>query len=244
MRQLGRSGAKIEILEDRARKEGGFGDLRGQVDHCLQLGTVVCPQIYQVDYLARWYEMERLDPASPRFLIHHLHEAKTLLAKHVWSRPASSFVGWRKHVVDRAARHGVDLRHPMKILYPENEEPAFRMTHGDCTAANFMVRNKKDLVIIDPLPPKASVPSLPELDMADMLQSCAGWEHVLDRESWHEPHYGEASKIVLNGADELTRMRAHFWAAYKCVRIWSHGADAGAFWALDRFDFFMERAQC
>ena len=243
MRQkLGRSEAEIEIRGDRVRKSGGFADLRAQVDHCLQLGTVVCPQIYEVDHLGRWYEMEKLQSASPRLLRGHLHAARNLLAEHVWSRPASSFVGWRKHVVDRAARHGVDLRHPMEILYPESEEPEFRMTHGDCTAANFMLRGDRKLVIIDPLPPKASVPSLPELDMADLLQSCAGWENVLDPEGWHVPNYDEASKVVLQDANALTRRRAHFWAAYKCVRIWSHGADAGGFWALDKFEFFMLRA--
>jgi hypothetical protein len=86
--------------------------------------------------------------------------------------------------------------------------------HGDATVANALETEDGALVLCDPAPPRADLPSLRSIDEAAILQSLLGWEVHL----WGiGPPEGYVWPWVELDDVQLTRMQ--WWMRHKCRRI-------------------------
>lgn len=222
---LGRSGASFVDLGDRIEKAGGTTDLRKQASLCRYLGTEVAPEVFSTSYGGS-YRMEKLSPLAPetRDYEYLLSEIHTLLLRHVWGRDPQYWNGyWRIDVAGHLSTiNRFRLIEHLDELYPSLVDESRTLIHGDCTIANLMTRANGDFVLIDPVPCRANVPSLREVDQAALIQSAAGWEHALEPDDWPQPDSERLFELILAGYNELRVRRVYFWSAYKCVRILAH----------------------
>lgn len=122
------------------------------------------------------------------------------LLQRVWSIPEDS-VYWRSEYLGAQVPDWVA------------SEPACTV-HGDATLANLMRRSDRSLVLIDPIPPTI-YPSVRSIDLAAILQSCAGWELLL-RRTESDP---EEMVWPLGEESALDVRRALWWLGIKARRI-------------------------
>ena len=173
--------------------------------YCQLLGSTVAPEVYAL--IPGGYVMERLRPAPRHREL--LVEIAHLLEWHVWSRPAlpsSMDADWKDHLED----FGVEVPDWVDSMAP-------CMVHGDPTASNALIRDRKgawqigDVVMCDPRPPRNYIPQLRETDLGRILQSKLGWEvaaYDADPVDFYEPPM-----------DRMTRLRAMFWCGAAAARI-------------------------
>lgn len=239
---IGRSGAVVEVLDRVAYKYGGPDDLYAQAELCERLGPAVAPVILEKYKRANSYYMEKLQPLSNRNPLVLTSRAAKLLSLHVWPQSSTydeSYPDWRESVDEYASGSGLpsvrDLYQPQKTVY--------RLIHGDPTFANMMERKDGDLVLIDPVPARANVPSVVEMDMARIVQSLYGWEHALDPDGWAMVQNPEMiMDRIFQRTDHLRARRTYFWAAYNCLRIIRKNVDATSVgWASTNLKLFLEK---
>lgn len=245
MLELGRSGAKILELGQCVVKYAGGANLRLQGRLAMHLGERVCPEIYGVCEEA--YLMERLNPWVPTMtsIPARLYQTKVLLEQEVWNRqPLAVWKHWREHVGFTCTEKAPWIKPSILYsLYPNVNDVEYCLTHGDPTLANVMIDDMNRVRLIDPIPARLDVPPLRELDLGKLLQSAAGWEHVIcDR---FPELNGELNVVILSGCDSLTARRAAFWASYHCARILHHeeALSPAAVWAADMGREFYKAAE-
>lgn len=235
MRSL--TGAEICVLPDheipRVTKSGGSADLFLQAEVMARAGSVVFPQLYGVSN-TNGYTMERLQPqpAPLNFFgtAYRLFRVRDMLPL-VWKWAPLDYiraVRWQLETENWLTRSAPWLLPDFRRIYARKYCPEC-LIHGDPTLANVMLDDKLNLKLIDPAPPRFAVPQLPEVDLGKLLQSVAGWEHVLDPD-WPEPQMDLIGDVV----DDVVRIpsvlltadlgpdirgRAIFWGAFHCARI-------------------------
>jgi hypothetical protein len=82
--------------------------------------------------------------------------------------------------------------------------------HGDSTLANVMLRHR-EVVLIDPLAPEGRyIPSYDDVDFGKLLQSCLGWESIL-----------QGTPEVAYWTPDMYEFppNAWYWASVHCARI-------------------------
>ncbi len=92
--------------------------------------------------------------------------------------------------------------------------------HGDPTLSNILFRPTSignQLLIGDPIPSRLCVPSNRAVDYGKLLQSCMGWEHVLNDE-WAKPSHA-VFHWMIGIIPGPIRAACLFWGAYHCARI-------------------------
>lgn len=238
---LGRSGAYFEFntASGRVRKTHPKKSLESQANLLRKLGENICPRVYSVG--DNWYSMEMLDPLSEEWKSHPFtlaQEIYRILRKQVWGRPHIHHnPSWIEDCLQYVIERDSELYKFLERLYSRVQ---FCLTHGDPTFANTMQRGD-DLILIDPVPCRINVPSLPEMDCARIIQSLYGWENALDP-NWPKPDHPSVLVTELFGPSELLLGRAYFWAAYNCLRILDHNTDAEANnWATCHYKLFVEQ---
>lgn len=176
---------------------------------CQRLGEQVCAVVHVVMDTTDGYVMEQLDDVVPYPAL--LRDMEQILATHVWSQPAMQI---QLTFLDELAKR-------IRILPPPPCLSGYTLTHGDCTVSNAMKRGEQ-LLIVDPLPQwgRHHVDSVPETDMARLLQSAMGWEIVAygddTVEYWPPEFWFNASQ----------RRLALWWCAATCKRIRAGGGQA------------------
>lgn len=170
--------------------------------YCKLLGEVA-PIVFEI--VPGGYVMERLQiaPREPDLIL----GMELLLHKRVWNRPT---VPYEVTGVDYKEYH-----QKIGITVPTWAIPTeFCMTHGDPTVSNAMIRiSNRELVICDPRPPRAYIPSCRETDMGRLLTSAFGWEQIAYNEhpvQWLKPVFWDVPNL---------RRKALFWCAAACKRI-------------------------
>lgn len=248
---LGHSGAHFSIVQSayskRMRKEGPHA--REQGEYCMLLGSKICPAVYRLTEFG--YEMELLEdqkpPATEEELVSLLNGIWTKLGLDVWpAAPVDRQYRWHYSQWCNALAvwaHGypwLDVR-VLSQVYPDFTNLKLRTTHGDPTAANVLWRGQ-EMVLADPIPPKARVPSLVEVDMGKILQSAAGWEALLDHR-WPKLDPLLPWRFVEQFHHTGQGRAAAFWAAVHCARIipYAHGRHV-AEWAESWSRSFMKAA--
>lgn len=242
MTGLGRSGATITYDSPTVvRKTGGSTRLKMQFNLMQYLGADVCPAVYhlQTDENDKglWYTMEALQPFDPYLYNYQdtVEKLMNILRTKIWPKPPLHFYPEWKTEVSRHMKEKAPWMDPELVSQVFQTDPEFVQIHGDCTFANIMCRGRQ-FVLIDPVPCRAPVPSVREMDGARILQSLAGWERSL-LPSWPEYNRDEAFKFFnyewrdLYSAQSLAQ--CYWWAAYNCSRILVHDQDpVSSAWAI------------
>lgn len=237
MLSIAHSKATFEVL-----KRGGTTDIQQQANLCKLLGRDVCPEIYSIgeDY----YTMEMLSEYPIEGSTSHLFEKIiSLLDDKVWHQPLPKTViysnEWREILAEWAYKT-FDSAFPCELIkevYPESEYESC-LIHGDPTFANCMLRGEQ-LILIDPVPARVMLPSTKYLDYGKLLQSAAGWEHLLDSR-----YSKDMSRIdfVLSYLNPANHRKALFWAMINCARVYPRAIKENVReWSLDRTKYFYER---
>ncbi len=239
---IGRSGAKVEVLETVVYKFGGKNP-KEQGRYCEILQPPAAPQILKI--YDNGYYMERLidiHDRSPKELVGAILK---LLATYVWPRPsvvsAEEMRDWRKSVETFSDQAVPGLNG--SLVYDLYEEDCFRLTHGDPTFANLMQRKDGNYALIDPVPPRPTAPPVIEMDIARLVQSLYGWEHALESSAWPDVKDGpDLAQQMIDFFPGKSTPRIWFWSAYNCGRIIYNNADAASvLWAQEALPKFLEK---
>ena len=181
-RTRGSSGATITFGTTRNNTVVKAGDKRvGEQALWLHLhASPAVPRVYD-----RWptgYIMECLDEL-PRDLIHPdrvltaMHDA---LSGNVWNRKPRITFDMDAHEKkmrgllagqEQLASRLADVR--MNVAW---DKLTLCLAHGDPTYDNVMLRNRTEVVIIDPITATHAVPDMKSVDIGKMLQSVVGFE--------------------------------------------------------------------
>lgn len=240
---LGHSGATIEKVGHGLIRKAGPG-VELQASYCKILGEKICPRVFETDEDS--YIMERLQEIpvwdlkdTEPMQIYLIEQVLALLEKNAWNTTPVRYVHllppWHEELIDWAVSnrfHWISEEFINK-LYLEPGMPESVMIHGDPTLANTLLRQDNvfaKVVLIDPILPQGKIPSFVDVDRGKLLQSCLGWEHMLD------PRWGDGGPVmwetVLSGLSELERTRAIFWVMVHCSRIIPYAkVDAVRQWA-------------
>lgn len=241
MNLLGHSGARLDFLSNEVIKSAP--GLRDQAAYCMELGKEVCPTVHCVGDDS--YAMERLDPVLPTSsaeIKNLLCRVKHTLEHHVWGFNVQPYKNLR--FVDELYKftRNVPWLEPDLVdrIYPSTPIHYFRI-HGDPTLANTALRDGSKLIILDPIRPRGKIPALPEVDAGKMLQSAAGWEHLL-LEAWPPVEDGTVPWLLRKFAEPL-RPKMLLWAAVHCARIlpYAKREDVRA-WAAQHGQYFQSLA--
>lgn len=220
MMLLGFSDATIRILKQ------GKGS-REQGELCRRLGPSVAPVVY--DLVEDGYVMELLDqpPARGKY---ELLSVFARLSHSVWNRPyCSKFEpgGW----LELLLKDSLDfpwLGEAISVCYPEEPTAGYTLIHGDPTLANLMVRRSGEKVVSDPMPRmlyRFEIPDRREVDLGKLVQSAAGWEHMLGCPgALYEQEY-----LILNKLTPHDRRLACLWAAIHLARVARRAPARGEF---------------
>lgn len=160
-----------------------------------------------------------------------------LLAERVWYRPLFRTDRWWLDAFSAWSEEQLVFK-PMRMLpavYTQAEllrrEQCY--IHGDPTFSNTLMDPSGKMLLIDPLCPKGKIPGYAEVDCGKVLQSIAGWEHVVY--GWGPPNVWAASVIPLIGSYVMIE-RALFWLGVHALRILPYAERAGnvaaSEWAL------------
>lgn len=212
----GRSGAKIEIIDEHTFKKTGPGEMvRGIYAQMLGIG----PEIFDFDLENDGYYMRRAAKSLLDFEAvgpaGYLAIVASVLSARVWSRDCylheweRPFKTWM--LVDAPWLNGIFTD---RTMYP----PC--LIHGDPTWENCLLNEKGGLLLTDPLPPGGKIPPFREVDIGKMLQSALGWEHFLGKTKHPPLEISLALDVVQeNSRTNFSPKGAVFWTAVHFARI-------------------------
>lgn len=215
--QKGWSGSEIVVQEDRVIKSGDGASRQGR--YCEHLGQLVCPRV--ISYVPNGYVMERLvepDEITDEWGKDTLTTVRQILEAEVWDVSSSAVqqqTSWRLMLRDWLQRMLPDSEEQLDKLYPEEHKDVLGFVHGDPTLANCLLRpGDLEIVICDPIRSTGKIPSIPEIDVAKMLQSVVGWEHIAC--GWPLLSLWGAVQPVTYGFEHR---RLQFWLMVHLLRI-------------------------
>lgn len=232
----GFSHATITIEESSVLKTGDNVFEQGKLCESYPL-NLVCPKV--LEKFDNSYRMERLDELTAHdreFAFRTMKYVRQLLARHVWSIPDTvgpEYRNWRYRLSQKFHDvTGLDIEPLVDSLWIDQSQ--WQTIHGDPTMSNTMRRgNVGELVLIDPLR-SPYIPPHWTVDMGKLLQSCIGWENIID--AWQYDG-GLAAHRLTAGMDDLTLRRSWFWCMIHCMRIipYADGPDRGPqrLWAVN-----------
>ncbi len=214
MLDFGFSEAEIFVGKDSILKMMPLAKI--QAEHIHQLGSNVCPRIYDVK--KDFYIMEKLAQPKPIELFSEtaIIEIHRILKKYVHTKNPPSFdYQWTEKLKKFLSRYSdlVDYRIVDEFYNPKIPSSETCLIHGDTTLANVMLRGKQ-ILLIDPVAPRGKIPPLREVDYGKMLQSALGWEAIQQRLPYKENQLIES---VLSPIEN--RRIVFFWAMIHIIRI-------------------------
>jgi hypothetical protein len=144
----------------------------------------------------------------------------SLFEKKLHKQPVQPYMSWKKELKNFLINEKKALWH-FRHLYPyDYTHYQYCLTHGDPTLGNTMLKENMEIRLIDPLPPKGMVPSLPEIDYGKVLQSVLGWESVVVGKSPNVRHMERLEyfkySLHCNGS---SMNHAWFWCGIHLLRI-------------------------
>lgn len=240
---LGHSGAKITFFpHNLVGKRGGSMNLMEQARLCERLNGVA-PRIYSISVDS--YIMERLNDLNPQdgSYFELVDRIRKLLEEHVWNMPVPE-VDLKWQIKACHWLHSNAPWIPTSLFSSLHNGPLqYSMTHGDPTFANVMIRPATgSLVLIDPAPPRPGIPWLRYVDVGKLLQSAAGWEHVLEP-VWPKPPI-ELIDFILSKEPSDEHGLCLFWAAFHCARVAARTTIPEArSWGTSMSKMFIERTE-
>ena len=225
MRLMGNSGATIHLGLRSVEKIGGRQDLMREAGLLQILGEDVCPKLIGILPDKSGYVMERCVPCTPLcgddeyfWILDHVLD---ILQNMVWTWAADSTNDkWRTEIRSWTQEYA-----PWIPDWLKTEATTLDMVcrmHGDPTLSNVLFRKQRpmendQLLIGDPIPSRPCVPSSHLVDYGKLIQSCMGWEHVLD-DAWAEPS-PKVLEWMLRQIPRRILLPSLFWGAYHCARI-------------------------
>lgn len=161
------------------------------------------------------YRMECLDDAGSEYETDYVSFVMSTLDTFLWHRPTYHDTQYdeiiaRRHIAMIWTQYDVSDK-SRKIADASIEAVADHercLIHGDPTWSNTMRRGGQ-LVLIDPLPCKAHVPSVRAIDISKVRQSMLGWDMIRDNVDAFDDEYkvSEAVKMM---------------TVYTLLRIWPY----------------------
>lgn len=197
---------------------------------CRELGSGVCPEVFQV--FDDGYEMEMLDlPTS--HTVDDLMEVLRILSNEVWTqkprmdRGTDALFGehdWLQPLLGWSMGFPWITEH-IKNVYPTEPRDGYTMIHGDPTLANMMRTRRGRVRLADPMPRtkfRREIPDRPEVDLGKLLQSASGWELIMGKNREHGNEVIPYMRAMENSLPREDMVPAFLWASIHLARLSYH----------------------
>lgn len=241
---LGLSGATINIYDDRVDKICSKENVNVAfrlIDQAYFINKHQCPifpiifKIFSNEVYG--YSMEKLDSIEYSEITPNIfNEIKDLLSRYIWCQKAEVFFNENK--VYEIHRYVYNILNKLPLNKTEIDNISLYvfinlkqlldlnltscLIHGDPTIANCVRRNKKHLVILDPIPSDLW-PHLKAVDLGKMLQSAIGYEAWLNNMKSIDPK--ESLNTVLLNESEDDIKAAEIFLLIHLIRLIPYQTD-------------------